>query len=110
MFSWRIWSENLIDMMIEADLATLNPKSSTNCRSMIVNTGKDLSWYSFRHSFITWRLNAGMNIQEVAAYCDTSIEYIQKHYYHPDLVDEKMIENLELGRFTKSYKRSEDDF
>ena len=62
---------------------------------MIVNTGKDLSWYSFRHSFITWRLNAGMNIQEVAAYCDTSIEYIQKHYYHPDLVDEKMIENLE---------------
>ena len=110
MFSWRIWSENLIDMMIEADLAKLNPKSSSNCRSMIVNTGKDLSWYSFRHSFITWRLNAGMNIQEVAAYCDTSIEYIQKHYYHPDIVDEKMIENLELGRFTKLYKRSRDDF
>ena len=80
MFSWRVWSENLIDMMIEADIATLNPKSTSNCRSMIVNTGKDLSWYSFRHSFITWRLNAGMNIQEVAAYCDTSIEYIQKHY------------------------------
>ena len=72
---------------------------------MLVKSGKDISWNSFRHSFITWRLNSGHPIQEIAAHCDTSIEYIQKHYYHPDLKSSQMIDNLELGRYTKSFDK-----
>jgi len=101
MWSERIWSEGLVDMMIEANLADRN-KEAVN-KAMIVKSGKDISWYSFRHSFITWRLNAGHPIQEIAAHCDTSIEYIQKHYYHADLMSSKMIDNLELGRYTETF-------
>ena len=101
MWSERIWSEGLVDMMIEANLANRN-KEAVN-KAMIVKSGKDISWYSFRHSFITWRLNAGHPIQEIAAHCDTSIEYIQKHYYHADLMSSKMIDNLELGRYTETF-------
>ncbi len=100
-WSERIWHEGLVDMMIEADLADRN-KDAVN-KAMIVKSGKDLTWYSFRHSFISWRLNAGHPIQEIAAHCDTSIEYIQKHYYHPDLMSSKMIDNLELGRHTETF-------
>jgi len=100
-WSERIWNEGLVDMMIEANLADRNTEAVN--KAMIVKSGKSISWYSFRHSFITWRLNSGQNIQEVAKYCDTSIEYIQKHYYHPDLMDSKMIDNLELGRYSNSF-------
>ena len=102
-WSERIWSEGLVDMMIEANLADRN-QEATN-KAMLVKSGKDISWYSFRHSFITWRLNSGHPIQEIAAHCDTSIEYIQKHYYHPDLMSSQMIDNLELGRYTKSFDK-----
>ena len=100
-WSERIWHEGLVDMMMEADLADRN-KEAVN-KAMIVKSGKDISWYSFRHSFITWRLKSGQKIEEVAAHCDTSIEYIQKHYYHADLSSSKMIDNLELGRYTQSF-------
>ena len=104
-WSERIWHEGLVDMCMEADLAVRN-KDAVN-KAMIVTSGKDLSWYSFRHSFISWRLNSGHPIQEIAAHCDTSIEYIQKHYYHPDLMSSKMIDNLELGRYTQSFGKGE---
>ena len=100
-WSERIWHEGLVDMMMEANLADRN-KEAVN-KAMIVKSGKDISWYSFRHSFITWRLTSGHKIEKVAAHCDTSIEYIQKHYYHPDLSSSRMIDNLELGRHTNSF-------
>ena len=104
-WSERIWHEGLVDMCMEANLADRN-KDAVN-KVMIVKSGKDISWYSFRHSFISWRLNSGHPIQEIAAHCDTSIEYIQKHYYHPDLMSSKMIDNLELGRYTETFGKGE---
>ena len=88
-------------MCIEANLADRNKDAVNKC--MIVKSGKDISWYSFRHSFITFRLNAGHPIQEIAAHTNTSIEYIQKNYYHADLMDSKMIDNLELGRYSNTF-------
>ena len=102
-WSERIWHEGLVDMMIEANLADRN-KESVN-KTMIVKSGKQCSWYNFRHTFITWRLNAGMSIQEVATYCNTSYQYIMSTYYHADLMDSKMIDNLELGRISKTFKK-----
>ena len=57
----RIWHEGLVDMCIESNLADRN-KEAIN-KAMIVRSGKDISWYSFRHSFITFRLNAGHPIK-----------------------------------------------
>ncbi len=102
-WSERIWHEGLVDMMIEANLADRN-KESVN-KTMIVKSGKQCSWYNFRHTFITWRLNAGMSIQEVSTYCNTSYQYIMSNYYHADLMDSKMIDNLELGRISKTFNK-----
>ena len=103
LWSERIWEDGLTDLCIEADLADLN-KEAVN-KAKIVKNGKDLTWYSFRHSFITWRLDAGVPIQEIANHCDTSIEYIQKHYYHPDLMSPKSISNLVMGRHPKIFQK-----
>ena len=40
------------------------------------------NWYSFRHSYITMRLSAGVPLPTVAANTDTSMKYIQEHYFH----------------------------
>ena len=44
--------------------------------------GKRRTAYSFRHFFITSRLEAGVPIHLVAAICGTSISTIEKHYAH----------------------------
>ena len=41
------------------------------------------------------------------SHCNTSIEYIQKNYYHADLMDAKAIDNLELGRYSNTFKKGE---
>ncbi len=41
-----------------------------------------LTWYSFRHTYITMRLSAGVPLPTVAANTDTSMKYIQEHYFH----------------------------
>jgi len=38
--------------------------------------------YSLRHSYITWELQAGTDIQAIATQCGTSIEMIERHYSH----------------------------
>ena len=47
-----------------------------------IHTGKNLTFYSFRHSYITFRLNDGVSVADVANQCDTSMKYIEDHYYH----------------------------
>jgi len=39
---------------------------------------------SFRHTWITFALERGVPIATVCNNCDTSIEYIQQHYFHYD--------------------------
>jgi integrase len=47
--------------------------------------------YSFRHTFITKRVNSGLPIASVAEMCGTSITQIEKTYYHT--TEDKMISN-----------------
>jgi integrase len=83
-FSSRIWRDGLIEMLVEAGLATLAPDDCNNQRKSVVKSGKILTWYSFRHTWITFALERGVPIATVCNNCDTSIEYIQDHYFHYD--------------------------
>jgi hypothetical protein len=55
---------------------------SNNQRKVEIHSGKNLTWYSFRHTYITMRLNAGVPVPTVAANTDTSMKYIEEHYFH----------------------------
>lgn len=52
---------------------------------------RDLVPYSFRHYFITQRVNSGLHSMAVAEMCGTSPTQIEKTYYHT--THEKMISN-----------------
>ena len=52
---------------------------------------RDLVPYSFRHYFITKRVNSNLPIAAIAEMCGTSITQIEKTYYHTTY--EKMISN-----------------
>lgn len=47
--------------------------------------------YSFRHSFITHKINSGLDLMTVAEMCGTSVAQIEKTYYRTTL--EKMRTN-----------------
>ena len=52
---------------------------------------RDLVPYSFRHYFITQRVNSNLPPAAVAEMCGTSITQIEKTYYHT--TEEKMVSN-----------------
>ena len=57
-----------------------------------VKVGKrDLVPYSFRHYFITKRVNSNLPAASIAEMCGTSITQIEKTYYHT--TEEKMVSN-----------------
>ena len=82
--SSRIWGDSLKEMLVESGLATWSEDDSNNCRKIDVTSGKTLTWYSFRHSWITFALERGVPIATVCNNCDTSIQYVQEHYFHYD--------------------------
>jgi len=45
---------------------------------------RDLVPYSFRHFFITQKIQSGVNFHEIADMCGTSTTHIENTYYHPD--------------------------
>jgi integrase len=57
----------------------------------VSTNGRDIVPYSFRHYFITKRVNTNLPIASVAEMCGTSITQIEKTYYHT--TEEKMISN-----------------
>ena len=52
---------------------------------------RDIVPYSFRHYFITKRVNTNLPIASIAEMCGTSITQIEKTYYHT--TEEKMVSN-----------------
>ena len=52
---------------------------------------RNLVPYSFRHYFITQRINSGLDTVAVAEMCGTSPTQIQNTYYHT--TEEKMVSN-----------------
>lgn len=73
-----------MEAMVEAGLANWAEDDSNNCRKADVKSGKTLTWYSFRHTWITLALERGVPIATVCNNCDTSIQYVQEHYFHYD--------------------------
>ena len=80
----RIWRDGLMEAMVEAGLANWAEDDSNNCRKTEVHSGKTLTWYSFRHTWITLALERGVPIATVCNNCNTSIQYVQEHYFHYD--------------------------
>jgi integrase len=58
---------------------------------------RDLVPYSFRHYFITTKVNSGLMPHQVAEMCGTSAAQIDKTYYHT--TEEKMISNALSGYY-----------
>ena len=81
-FSERIWKDSLAEVLVEYDLGVWGKDDSNNLRKVDVHSGKSITWYSFRHSYITMRLKAGVPVPVIAANTDTSMKYIQNHYFH----------------------------
>jgi integrase len=52
---------------------------------------RDLVPYSFRHYFVTKRVNSNLPIASIAEMCGTSITQIEKTYYHT--TEDKMVSN-----------------
>mgnify|MGYP001218215362 CR=1 FL=1 len=98
-FSKRMWSTNLNEMLVESGLATWRPRDDAHAtRQIDVKSGKKFSWYSFRHTFITFALNRGVPITTVCNNCDTGIKYVQDHYFHFDARGKETQGALMVGR------------
>jgi integrase len=65
----------------------------------ISRKNRDLVPYSFRHYFITQRINSGLGIMAVAEMCGTGITQIENTYYHT--TKDKMISNAMADYYYK---------
>ena len=81
-FSERIWKDAFAEALVEARLADWADDDSNNQRRINIHSGKNLTWYSFRHTHISMRLKAGVPVPVIAANTDTSMKYIEDHYFH----------------------------
>ena len=81
-FSDRIWKDSLCEILVEAGLAEWVESDNNNLRKINIYSGKTLTWYSFRHTYITMNLRRGVPVAVVAANTDTSLKYIEEHYFH----------------------------
>ena len=97
-WSARIWEDYLMEVLVEARLANWNPDMKRGHRNkrIIIHSGKNITFYSFRHTYITMRLKSGTPLAVVASQCNTSLKYIQDHYYH--YRSDENIEQLMKGR------------
>ena len=67
---------------MESALASSSEDDSNDCRKIDVDTGKSLTWYTFRHTWTTFALERGVPIATVCNNCDTSNQFVQQHYFH----------------------------
>ena len=102
--SERLWKDSISEALVEARLADWSEDDSNNCRKIDVHSGKNITWYSFRHTHITLRLNAGTPVPVIAANCDTSMKYIEEHYFHYRAAEQTEI----LGKGRKSLGKAEE--
>lgn len=73
-------------------------------------TGRNRGIYSFRHSYATWRLQAGRSPIEIARNMGTSLAMIERHYYHymPRLVADRLTSGRAVGEIC-NVELNEDD-
>ena len=102
--SERLWKDSISEGLVEARLADWSEDDNNNCRKINVHSGKNITWYSFRHTQITLRLNAGTPVPVIAANCDTSMKYIEEHYFHYRAAEQTEI----LGKGRKTLGKAEE--
>ena len=102
--SERLWKDSIAEALVGARIADWSEDDSNNCRKINVHSGKNITWYSFRHTHITLRLNAGTPVPVIAANCDTSMKYIEEHYFHYRAAEQTEI----LGKGRKSLGKAEE--
>ena len=103
--SEHLWKDSISEAMVKAHLADRSEDDSNNCRKIDIHSGKNITWYSFRHTHITLRLNAGTPVPVIAANCDTSMKYIEEHYFHYRAAEQTEI----LGKGRKSLGKAEEN-
>ena len=82
-FSDRIWKDSFHAMLVEGGIAAWAEDDDNHCRKIKVLSGKKLTWYSLRHTYITFRILYGKT--SVATLCNqtnTSMKYMDTHYFH----------------------------
>ena len=85
MWSSRIWEDYLKEILVESRLANWAEgmtRGKGQGLKIDIHSGKNLTFYSFRHTHITFRLKAGTAMAVVAANTNTSMKYIEEHYFH----------------------------
>ena len=102
--SERLWKDSISEALVEARLADWSEDDSNNCRKIDVHSGKNITWHSFRHTHITLRLNVGTPVPVIAANCDTSMKYIEEHYFHYRAAEQTEI----LGKGRKTLGKAEE--
>ncbi len=102
--SERLWKGSISEALVEARLADWSEDDCNNCRKIDVHSGKNITWYSFRHTHITLSLNTGTPVPVIAANCDTSMKYIEEHYFHYRAAEQTEI----LGKGRKTLGKAEE--
>ena len=102
-FDGAVSDVEAIKQLNESLIFSVNGKSAITARAIayhfdklldnakISRGNRDLVPYSFRHYFITQRVNSNLPPAAVAEMCGTSIAQIEKTYYHT--TEEKMVSN-----------------
>ena len=99
----KVKEKDMLDKLGDTLLFSTNAKTAITPRSIgyhfdkivelakIQSKERDLVPYSFRHYFITKRVNSNLPISSIAEMCGTSITQIEKTYYHT--TEDKMVSN-----------------
>ena len=72
---------------------------------------KNITWYSFRHTGISFAVSRDVNHMKLSKNCGTGIRYIEEVYYHHEAESKQMWDSLNKNRlFCDKVKQHEDDF
>ena len=100
--SERIWQDSIADLSVEARLAKWKADANSQVKKAVIHSGKNITWYNCRYTYITMRLSAGVPLTAVTANTATSMKYIQEHYLHYRA--DESTESLGKSRKIKSAK------
>ena len=98
-WSTRIWEDYLKEVLVESRLANWaedSQRGKGNGLKIEITSGKNITFYSFRHTHITMRLKAGTPMAIVAANTNTSMKYVESNYFH--YRSDENVDKLTMGR------------
>ena len=96
------WRESVSEWEINGEVKVTTSDDEGKCCGVTqwswTKDSKNLVWYSIRHTAITFKVLYAKNLTPfvLAAQANTSVKYIEQHYYHHEA--ERMTEELNAGR------------